>query len=301
MSVYQVGTRVIAFTPTGPQSWVVGEVGPLPLEPVPLSARVALTGHSIMDNIANGPLRSAILAMGGTSTTVDSSTGPYATAQIRWTDRFTNPDEIRGLLEAPGASYELFAGIEAHGGNTGRKTVQEHINYSDAYIYATLWHNLAASAGAQTFYGNFWQDDTAEVWGADWRASCDVEAPRWNGIIDYVNANKAGGTGTMYLIPWLQVYMAIYDAIQAGTLTGVTMGDFFGDDVHPSALIGGWVQLATMVAVMYRRHPDELPASIPWAPPDTGIVKEVTPALAAQLRPLIWATCLATPRTGLVA
>jgi hypothetical protein len=300
MSVYQVGSRVIAFTQDGPRTWVVGAVDPPPLEPVPLTARVVLTGHSIMDNIAQGPLRSAIAALGGPSTTVRSSTGPYATAQVRWTDRFTNPDEVRGLMEAPGAAYELFAGIEAHGGNYGgRNSVATHIEYSDAFGYAVLWHNLAASTGAQTFYANFWRNEPSLAFGADWRASCDLEVPLWNSIIDHVNANKAAGTPTMYLIPWLQVYMATYDAIQAGTVTGVTMSSFFGDDVHPSAMIGRWVQLATLLAVMYRRHPDALPATVPWAAPDTGTVAQVSAGLATQLRPLIWATCVATPRTGL--
>jgi hypothetical protein len=173
--------------------------------------------------------------------------------------------------------------------------VQTHITFSDAYGAALLWHNLAASRGAQTFYSNFWRDDTAEIFGSSWRASCDLEAPLWDGIIDDVNANRAGGSPAMRLVPWLQVFMAIYDAIEAGTITGLTMGDFFIDTVHPTN-IGVWAQMATVMAVMYQRHPSQLSHSISL---EFGGTFSIDAGLAAQLRPIVWATCLATPRTGL--
>ena len=100
----------------------------------------------------------------------------------------------------------------------------------------------------------------------------------------------------MRLVPWLQVYMAIYEAIQAGTITGHTMSDFFFDDVHTSTPIGSWVQMATMMAVMYHRHPDQMPVSVPL---EFGGFDTIDSGLAAQLRPVIWAACQTNPRTGL--
>ena len=208
---------------------------------------------------------------------------------------------MRALLTAGGADYDMFLGTEAHGGGydgyVDLNSVAAHIQYSDAYGYATLWHNLAASAGAQySFYSNFWRNDPTETFGASWRAAQNVEAPLWDGIIDYVNANKAPGTPTMHLVPWLQVFMAVYDAIEAGTITGLAMADIFTDDVHPETPVGQWLMMATMVATMYHRHPDELSHTIDLG---GGFNVTIDSGLAAQLRPVVWAACLATPRTGL--
>ena len=203
-------------------------------------------------------------------------------------------------MEAPGASFDLFLGTEAFGGDfDGRASVGGIAENPDIGPWAVLWHNLAASTGAQPFYANFWRNAIpigAPVWDSSWRSAQDIEAPLWDGIIDYVNANRAGGTPQMRLVPWLQVYMAIYDAIQAGTITGHTMSDFFFDDVHTSTPIGSWVQMATMMVVMYHRHPDQMPESVPL---EFGGFDTIDSGLAAQLRPVIWATCLDTPRTGL--
>jgi hypothetical protein len=298
MSFYRVGDTGILFSQDGPLSvdFSTGPVDPVDptITPLALDSRLIVTGHSIPDAIVQGPLQAAIGSMGGTSQ-IWSSTGPYATAGWRWDNRPVNPHEVRGLMEAPGAAYDIFLGIEAHGGTyDGRASVATHIEYSDAYGYATLWHNLAASTGAQTHYANFWRNDPALLFGGAWRAAQDLEVPLWDGIIDYVNANKAGGTPTMRLVPWLQVFCAVYDGIQSGAVTGVTMGQFFEDDVHNNTPMGRWLAIATLLAVAYRRHPDTLPAN-------AGVNANISEALAAQLRPIVWSTCLATTRTGLAA
>jgi len=295
MSFYSVDGQGLIFSPTGPLSVDLG--GPA-LTPVPYSARVAVSGHSIPDNIFKYPWAGVISAAGATPVVV-SQTGPYSSAIFRWENDPAAPDRVRQILETPGAAYDIFLGIEAHGGLYGtppRASVQTHIEFSNAYGQALLYHNLAASRGAQTFYGNFWRNDPAELFDASWRAAQNDEVPLWNGIIDYVNANRNAGTPAMRLVPWLQVFMAVYDAIQAGTVTGLTMADIFVDDVHPETPIGQWIQMATFLAVAYQRHPDELPPNIPQE--FTGPVS-VNAAQVAQLRPVIWSTCISTPRTGL--
>lgn len=279
------------------RSTVLLEYNRAPL--LPLDARVAVTGHSIPDTIYKFPFAGVIVDSGLTPDIV-AGTGPYASAQYRWENDPAAPDAVRAVLTAAAAnSFDLFLGIEAHGGAEGsppRASVQTHITFSDAYGHALLWHNLAASKGAQTYYASFWRDDTAEIFGASWRSAQNDEAPLHDAIIDYVNANRAGGTPAMRLVPWLQVFMAVYDAIESGAITGVTMGDFFFDTVHAYTNLGTWVQIATVLAVMYRCHPSQVSASISLEfsgklTIDTGV--------AAQLRPVIWAACLASPRTGL--
>jgi hypothetical protein len=281
--------------------------GAPPLTPVAFTARLVVTGHSIPDAPLQWPWGGVITDAGFTPDMI-TSTGPFGSAESRWNLDPAGLDKVREYLSEPGASADLFLGTEAFGGSygsPGRASVHGHIQFSDAYGYALLWHNLAASTGAQTFYSNFWRNDMDEVFGSSWRNSHNVpvsapynltEVELWNSIIDHVNANRAGGTREMRLVPWLEVMLAIYDAIEAGTLTGMVMTDFFIDDVHPSNL-GTWVLMAVMMAVMYHRHPDELSHSI--SDQYGGAPFTVNSGYAAQLRPLIWATCVATPRTGM--
>lgn len=308
MSFFQVGTTGILISQDDPLRVVdlSPAVEPPAIEPLPLNQRLVITGHSIPDAVARTPLADAISAMGGVIQRW-SSTGPYASARFRWENRLESPDEVRGLMEAPGASYDAFIGIEAHGGvftvgsdPVGRASVQTNTTQyaapepADAYAYALLWHDLAASTGAQTHYMSFWRNDPPQVFGADWRAAQVPEMPLWDGIVDYVNANKAAGTPAMRLIPLLSVFCAVYDAIQLGTVTGISMGDLFSDDVHPESGVGRWLMLATILSVVYRRHPDTLPAN-------AGTQANIAPALAAQLRPVVWGVCLAATRTGLAS
>lgn len=301
MSFFRIGDQGLILGGTSTKAATF----PAALTPVPLGAKLVVSGHSILDYWIKWPWQGVIEDSGATAD-IDAATGAYASAKARWDNDYAGPDTVRALMEAPGASYDLFLGIEAHGGSYGspaRASVQTNTTaYSpptpaDAYVYALLWHNLAAETGAQTFYANFWRDDTAETFGSSWRSAQNDEIPLWDGIIDYVNANRDGGTPAMRLVPFLQVFCAIYDAIEADTLTGMTMGDFFIDNVHPSSL-GMFAQMATVMAVMYQRHPDQMPntasAEFEFLPDFS-----VDAGLAAQLRPLIWSTCLATARTGL--
>ena len=262
------------------------------IEPLPLSLKLIVTGHSISDAIMNGELQGAIAAMGG-SANITRSQSASSTAQWRWNE--CQGADVRGLLQAPGAHYDAFLGVEAQGGGYGsppRCSVQAHIAWSDAHTYATLWHNLAAGTGARTFYANVWCNDPLRAFDAAWRAAQDLEAPLWDDIIDHVNTHRSAGTPEMRLVPWLQMFNAVYDAIQSEAVTGIGMADLFTDDVHCATPIGRWLQIATALAVIYRRHPDTLPA-------DAGEGAQVSDALAVQLRPIVWATCLAIPRTGL--
>lgn len=275
---------------------------------LPLNQRLVISGHSIPDATARDPLAAAITAMGGTAQKW-TATGPHSSAQWRWDNPVAvgTPDNVKALMQAGGASYDAFIGTEAHGGSythgadpVGRASVLANTTQysppaqSGANVYALLWHNLAASTGAQTYYLNFWRNDPALLFGSAWRAAQEPEKPLWTSILTYVNANKAAGTSDMRMVPLLEVFCAVYDGIQAGTVTGITMASLFADDVHIDTAVGRWVQLATIMAVVYHRHPDQLPAN-------AGPLANISPALAAQLRTIIWATCLADQRTGLAA
>lgn len=294
MSFFRVGDTGLIFSPSGA---MVLTLPAAPIEQLPLEQRLVVTGHSIPDSIFKNEAVNAIGLMGGTAQ-IWSSTGPAASALFRWTNRPASPDEVRGLMEADGASYDAFIGIEGYGGSyeEGRQSVRQHVTWSDAHGHAVLWHDLAYSAGCTNiFYGNFWRDAIptgSPVFDSGWRAAQNLEKPYWDALIDYVNSNKATGSPNMRLIPWLEVFMAVYDAIDAGTVTGVTMGSFFSDHVHPETNEGRWLMMATMLSVVYQRHPDELPSN-------AGSGVSIDAGLAAQLRPIVWSTCVATNRSGL--
>lgn len=316
MRTFDVDGTVIHFPESGPVlTWAAAPSvdPPPPITPLPLSQRIVIGGHSITDAVARNPLADAITAMGGTVARW-SATGPHATMQNRWNNPVSSgtPDNIRALMEAGGADYDAFLTIEAHGGSYGgRASVVEHMRWSDSYAVGVQWMNLAASTGAQTYLANFWRTDSAQVFDAAWRNSHTTviwtgggggdtraanltELQAWDNLIDTINANRAGGTPVVRLVPWLQVHLAVWDAIAAGTVTGITMSDIMSDDVHPDTAAGRWILLATLLAVVYRRHPNELPAN-------AGTQANISTGLAAQLRPIVWATCLATTRTGLSA
>ena len=279
---------------------------PVGIQALPLNQRLVISGHSIPDATAKTQLTAAISAMGGVVQKW-TATGPHSSAQWRWEHpvEVGTPDNVKALLEAPGASYDAFIGTEAHGGSytngadlVGRASVLANTTQysppaqSGANVYALLWHNLAGATGAQTYYMNFWRDDQPQLFGSAWRAAQEPEKPLWTSILTYVNANKAVGTQDMRMVPLLEVFCAVYDGIQAATITGITMGDLFSDTVHIDTPIGRWVQLATILAVVYHRNPSELPAN-------AGVDANISPALAAQLRPIIWSTCTNDSRTGL--
>jgi len=270
------------------------------ITPLPLNQRLVISGHSIPDATAKTELTAAVSAMGGTVQKW-TATGPHSSAQWRWTNAVAvgTPDNVKALMEAAGAAYDTFIGIEAHGGSytngadtVGRASVQEHITWSEANNYALLWHNLAASTGAQTHYMTFWRNDPPRLFGAAWRAAQEPEKIAWDTIFAYVNANKVAGSNDMRRVPLLEVFCKVYDGIQDGTVTGITMADLFSDDVHIDTPVGRWVQMATIMSVVYRRNPSELPAN-------AGPNANISSTLAAQLRPIIWSTCVSDLRTGL--
>lgn len=270
------------------------------LDPLPLSTKLVVTGHSIPAASVKGALQAAITAMGGTSD-VQAGTGPYASAEYRWGADPADPVAVKALMQGgtPGA---IFLGGEGHGGAYGSPARKSVNTYTELYgfpppsggnDYAARWHGLAADAGCvRTFYFNFWRDDVPRVWGSSWRASLNDEVPLWDGIIDYVNTNRDPGTPPLRLMPWLQVFMAIYDAIGNGDVTGIVMGDLFTDDVHNNTPVGRWAQIATILFVGYHIDPDNLPAN-------AGTDANISSGLANQLRPIIRAACLATSRAWL--
>lgn len=300
MSVFRFNgsVRGLAVPLTGlPKSMTLPSMGPT-LTPVALNARLVASGHSIVDQVMDWPW-SGVPTAAGQTPNVWSGCGPYASADFRWNNDPAAPDKVRELMENPAFPVDIFIGIEAgdyFAGST-RTTVQQHIVYSDAYGYALLWHNLAASRGAQTFYMSFPCNDPSETFGSGWRADLDVEGPRWDGIIDDVNANRDGGTPAMRLIPLVHVFAAIYDAIQAGTITGMTIADCYVDDIHFSTDIGLWIEMCSILYVAFQRDPDEMPNSVPLEFSGTVTIDS---GLAAQLRPVIRAACESATRSGLV-
>lgn len=292
--IYRIGDVGLIYTSAGARKFGLSD-GPV-LTPVPLDAKLAVTGHSVPDNIFDNPFGDVVAAAGLTPD-IHIQLTPGSGAAARWEHAYGST--LKADMEAPGASFDMFLGIEAFGGSYGsppRSSVVEHITFSNGYAFALLWHNLAASTGAQTFYANFWRDAQDEDWNANWRATCEPEAVHWDGIIDYVNANRDEGSPAMRLVPWLQVMAAVWDAIDAGTITSITMGDIFNDYVHCETPVGQWLQLATVLAVMYQRHPNELPNSIPL---QGGGALTIDSGLAAQLRVIVWSVCTSLSRTGL--
>jgi len=97
----------------------------------------------------------------------------------------------------------------------------------DSVIYLQeTWHSLNSGTGVEIPF-----DSGAET---PWRDRLEQDLPRWQGVVDAVNA-KTGGD--LRLLPAGQAMARLDDAIRAGTVPGLTdISDVFADDIHPNTI-----------------------------------------------------------------
>ncbi|KIC14091.1 hypothetical protein [Leisingera sp. ANG-Vp] len=143
------------------------------------------------------------------------------------------------------------------------------------YLQET-WHSLNSGTGADVPF-----DDSADM---PWRERLEQDLPRWQAVADDVSA-AAGGN--VKLLPAGQAMARLDDAIQAGTMPGLSsIRDVFADDIHPNAT--GFYFLALLqYAVLTGEDPAGLPHQLAdrWGKPYPA----PSPELAARLQDIAWA------------
>ena len=143
------------------------------------------------------------------------------------------------------------------------------------YLQET-WHSLNSGSGIDIPF-----DEGGMI---PWRDRLDQDLPRWQALVDEVNAATGGD---ILLLPAGQALARLDDAIQAGTLPGIqSISQLFSDDIHPNAL-GYYYLSLVQYAVLTGRSPQGLPAALenrwgqPYPPPSQ--------ALAEVLQSVAWA------------
>lgn len=143
------------------------------------------------------------------------------------------------------------------------------------YLQET-WHSLNSGTGAEVPF-----DEGAAT---PWRDRLEQDLPRWQALVDGVNAATGG---SVQLLPAGQAMARLDDAIQAGTLPGLqSISQVFSDDIHPNAL-GFYYLSLVQYAVLTGQDPRGLPVQLQdrWG----QSYQAPSQALAQQLQHLAWA------------
>lgn len=183
--------------------------------------------------------------------------------------------------------------------------LEPQLRWNDSPGYAKRFYDLAVTArpDAQLFLHETWtsllsgtgvdvpHDDGDDV---PWRERLRADLPRWQGIVDAVNAARVPGQPPMRLIPAGQAMGRAADAIAEGTLPGVgRLQDLFIDDIHTNDL-GNYLVTMVIYAAVTGQSPEGLPPRLTrtWR----NRTQIVTPELAAAMQRIAWETVQAHAR-----
>ncbi|MFN3955533.1 MAG: hypothetical protein ACK4LQ_13855 [Pararhodobacter sp.] len=235
-----------------------------------LERRIVLSGHSLTDPIA-APLEALGIVAGAPRGRVERSTIPGSPLDWRWNNR---PDGVDARAEI--ARFDVLVLTERV---PLSNTMPWHNSPDEALRWARhAWEQGAGGRGAEVLLYASWVSLTPEREGAGsdpeghlpWRERLDLEAPRWQAIVDHVNAGRPDGVPPMRLIPANRVMAAVHDAIIAGQVPGLEgIEALFSDDIHLSE-VGAWLVALTHFAVIHRTDPRGLPGPMrPALPSET--------------------------------
>jgi hypothetical protein len=145
--------------------------------------------------------------------------------------------------------------------------LQNHLTWSDTYVYAGNFHQLARNGNANTrtyiyetwhcIYsgtptGCAWDDGDALAW----RQRLDLDRTKWQGIADHLNLLGVGPT--VELVPAGRALGLLHDRAAAGQVPGLSsVFNLFTDDIHLSNA-GNYFVALVMYATIYRASPQGL-------------------------------------------
>lgn len=173
--------------------------------------------------------------------------------------------------------------------------LQNHLTWSDTYLNAGNFHQLAldGNPSTRTFIYETWHcinsgtptgcpwDDGDHV---PWRQRLDDDLPKWRGIADHLNADFAGPRVT--LVPAGQALARLHDRIEGGAVPGMShVFELFPDDIHLNHA-GNYFVALVMYAAIYRESPVGLTHQIgnEWGTPYT-LPSEAT---ATAMQEIAW-------------
>ncbi|WP_072747131.1 hypothetical protein [Oceanicella actignis] len=257
-------------TPTDPTPTDPTPTDPTPTDPTPapggqsLSDDVLMIGHSLIGTTLPLMLRDLVddAPSGGR---IDAQVINGAPLSWQW-DHSSEAQGVDGRAALATGAYEAVVLTEA-------VPLQNHLTWSDTYGYAKRFYDLAVGANpeARVYMYETWHDIRSGT-GVDvpydegdsvpWRERLAQDLPKWQGIVDHVNANRAPGQPEMQLIPAGQAMARMHDTIAAGQVPGLNdISDLFADTIHLNDL-GNYFMAMVHYAAIYGRDPGDLPEAL---------------------------------------
>ena len=222
-------------------------------------------------------------------------------APLSWQwDHSAEAQGVDARAALPSGDYEVVVMTEA-------VPLDNHLRWSDTNGYAKRFYDLAADANpnARVHLYESWHDIRSGTGvdieyddgdGVPWRTRIDQDLPKWESVVDHVNAERAPGQPEMLLVPAGQAMARMHDEIARGAVPGLgSIAELFSDDIHPNDL-GFYFVAMVHYAALYGRCPAGLKRALrsrhgtPYAAPSA--------ALAAAMQRIAWETVCAYPRSG---
>jgi hypothetical protein len=209
-------------------------------------------------------------------------------ANLQWNWMHSADSAFEARVELPTGHWNTLVLTEA-------VPLDNHLTWSDTFLYAGNFHALALTANAQTqtyIYETWHCIHSGTPTGCDWddhddiawRQRLTLDLPKWRSIADHLNANFVGPP--VRLVPAGQALALLHDRIAAGQVPGYThVFQLFVDSIHLNSA-GNYFIALVMYATLYERSPEGLtyeitnPFGTPYVLPP--------PATAAAMQRVAW-------------
>jgi hypothetical protein len=185
---------------------------------------------------------------------------------------------VNARVVLPSGDYDVVVVTEA-------VPLQNHLDWSNTHQNAMNYYSLAVDSNPATrFYVlETWHDIINE---AQWRAQLSSDLPLWQGIAGHINATRLPGQPEAQIIPAGQAMAALYDAIAAGQVPGVSsIRAFFSDNIHLNDA-GTYFMSLVQYAAVTGQSPVGLPADLRDG--YGNLYDGITPQLATSLQNIAW-------------
>jgi hypothetical protein len=271
--------------------------------PWPMGTTYIQSGHSLTDLIIGvvwpGRLITAVmLDPAGDFFDIGDSTTPGASIEWRWNNPETvNPKSAEWPADMP--NYQglvITPRVPLTADDAARQTEQV-----DWLLIAAqdAWTNGNGGAGAPTLLYTTWSNIVPVGNGHPednftFREKLDFDEPRWEAMMDFVNANVPAGQVPMYMIPAHRLMMRVWDDIELGVGPFTNISDIFSDSIHCNEK-GQYALTLMHYSCIYGR------SSAAYLP-DTLLAEDtVTPTESAYFKSIVDEIIVNYSRTGLTS
>ena len=306
MSYRFVAALLLCVWPSSAQSTESSEglttaATPAPGNSLPIqSAKIAEVGHSLVNEKMPMYLVSVATEMGKqifmsvqiiNGAPLEWQWNRHADVENRGKGRLLFTD-LRVGLKSASPPFDVLVITE-------RVDISASVKWHDSAGFSKKWRDLAVEANptARVFMYTTWTGyANEEYWPgiptrAAWRTRTQSDGELFERLVRDTNALIATGPKFM-IIPGHRAMMALYDAIQSGTIgwTPEGINHFFIDDIHLNDL-GNYYIALVHYATIYRSSPAG--AAVPQ-----NLASSLTAAQALELQQMAWNVVSNYPLSG---